>query len=409
MEEAGQLIGDGVGSESDSDQSSSGASIRSSGDDIAEIAEDLRNDTCCLAGLGPLLENLVCDIPAGENTQTPLTCTWHPTQFDWEFHDSGIGSTLTLPDEAVMSYSHDGSSLLPALPDQRQNLKQHCKPGKPFGGTAQKHRCKPCRRTFSTRGYLRWHQEKNHKNAPMNEDSSHIIKCSICNKSEDDGNTILCQTCNTRQHFASYYPKNSKDALSAKSSHNYVECLRTSEPKARDQLTQNPEESRPKVQEPKTLNPATWGSASLAQKGGKVHAETFRYRCGSIQGDSDIHIIHITRCSRPEITNYLCLCGRESVDVGDHKKHIRDRSCERLRKTTIAGSTKVDPNFPPNSFDTSLSSPSTAVAGAIDGKAKSVTTSLPQIRVREPIREPEDDNFSKLVLYNLPPTKVALT
>ncbi|KAK4464391.1 hypothetical protein QBC42DRAFT_45550 [Cladorrhinum samala] len=192
LEDAGRLIGDGVGSDSDSDsdESSSGDSVRSSGDDMAEIAEDLRTDTCCLAGLGPLLKNPVYDMPAEAEPQTLLACTWHPTQHysdkiqsrfpqadkdlvnrlgkanykrylrcqavrddghqnegsvagedtasymaptlaaGSKFHDSGIGSSIAPTTvsyaETVMSYSHDGRSV--RVPP----LPEGAKDGRPF-------------------------------------------------------------------------------------------------------------------------------------------------------------------------------------------------------------------------------------------------------------------------------------
>jgi hypothetical protein len=56
------------------------------------------------------------------------------------------------------------------------------------------------------------------------EDEEHnTIKC-ICGFSDDDGQTIFCETCLTWQHIACYYPGHIEDALREDFSHSCVDC-----------------------------------------------------------------------------------------------------------------------------------------------------------------------------------------
>ncbi|KAF5618430.1 ankyrin repeat [Fusarium sp. NRRL 25303] len=51
----------------------------------------------------------------------------------------------------------------------------------------------------------------------------YTIKC-ICNFSEDDGNTIYCETCDTWQHIRCFYPDNVEDAIREDFAHSCAEC-----------------------------------------------------------------------------------------------------------------------------------------------------------------------------------------
>lgn len=55
------------------------------------------------------------------------------------------------------------------------------------------------------------------------EEEPYTIKC-ICNFTDDDGNTIYCETCETWQHIECYYPDNIDDALRADFAHSCVDC-----------------------------------------------------------------------------------------------------------------------------------------------------------------------------------------
>jgi uncharacterized protein len=55
------------------------------------------------------------------------------------------------------------------------------------------------------------------------EEEPYTIKC-ICNFSDDDGNTIYCETCDTWQHIGCYYPHNREEALSEEFAHSCVDC-----------------------------------------------------------------------------------------------------------------------------------------------------------------------------------------
>ncbi|KAL2754395.1 hypothetical protein ACRALDRAFT_2091888, partial [Sodiomyces alcalophilus JCM 7366] len=58
--------------------------------------------------------------------------------------------------------------------------------------------------------------------APADEEP-YTIKC-ICNFSDDDGNTIYCETCDTWQHIECYYPDSREEALREDFAHSCAEC-----------------------------------------------------------------------------------------------------------------------------------------------------------------------------------------
>ncbi|WZH41585.1 SET3 complex protein [Fusarium acuminatum] len=51
----------------------------------------------------------------------------------------------------------------------------------------------------------------------------YTIKC-ICNFSDDDGNTIYCETCDTWQHILCFYPDNREEAVREDFAHSCAEC-----------------------------------------------------------------------------------------------------------------------------------------------------------------------------------------
>lgn len=55
------------------------------------------------------------------------------------------------------------------------------------------------------------------------EEEPYTIKC-ICNFSDDDGNTIYCETCDTWQHIDCFYPDNRDEAIREDFAHSCAEC-----------------------------------------------------------------------------------------------------------------------------------------------------------------------------------------
>lgn len=55
------------------------------------------------------------------------------------------------------------------------------------------------------------------------EEEPYTIKC-ICNFSDDDGNTIYCETCDTWQHIDCFYPNNREEAIREDFAHSCAEC-----------------------------------------------------------------------------------------------------------------------------------------------------------------------------------------
>jgi uncharacterized protein len=55
------------------------------------------------------------------------------------------------------------------------------------------------------------------------EEEPYTIKC-ICGYSDDDGNTIYCENCDTWQHIECYYPNNAEEAVRDEFSHACADC-----------------------------------------------------------------------------------------------------------------------------------------------------------------------------------------
>jgi hypothetical protein len=64
--------------------------------------------------------------------------------------------------------------------------------------------------------------EGSHK-VELVEEEPYTIKC-ICNFSDDDGNTIYCETCDTWQHIDCFYPDNREEAIREDFAHSCAEC-----------------------------------------------------------------------------------------------------------------------------------------------------------------------------------------
>ncbi|KAK5998313.1 SET domain-containing protein 4 [Cladobotryum mycophilum] len=66
------------------------------------------------------------------------------------------------------------------------------------------------------------HDHVTHK-VEATEEEPYTIKC-ICNFSDDDGNTIYCETCDTWQHIDCFYPDNREEAIREDFAHSCAEC-----------------------------------------------------------------------------------------------------------------------------------------------------------------------------------------
>ncbi|KAL7800166.1 hypothetical protein V8C37DRAFT_364329 [Trichoderma ceciliae] len=180
IEDAGGVISEDLCRNSDDSSSDAGSAF--SDDDIYEIAEDLRTDTCVLSGLDPLLKCPIFDLQLEDTVESYALSAWSPEKLfadkienrfpgadaplashlgktnyerylrcqaardaheseealpvtDQEgqgftgtviakskFHDSGIGTSLGLTSsyaETIMSYNHEGQSVrIPPLPKE---------------------------------------------------------------------------------------------------------------------------------------------------------------------------------------------------------------------------------------------------------------------------------------------------
>src|SRR3569833_569757 len=67
-------------------------------------------------------------------------------------------------------------------------------------------------------------QDGPHKVEPtVDGEEPYTIKC-ICSFSDDDGNTIYCETCDTWQHIECFYPNNVEDACREDFAHSCHQC-----------------------------------------------------------------------------------------------------------------------------------------------------------------------------------------
>lgn len=66
-------------------------------------------------------------------------------------------------------------------------------------------------------------KEDTEPRAEIVEEEPYTIKC-ICNFSDDDGNTIYCETCDTWQHIDCFYPDNRDEAIREDFAHSCAEC-----------------------------------------------------------------------------------------------------------------------------------------------------------------------------------------
>ncbi|OAR01847.1 hypothetical protein LLEC1_04555 [Akanthomyces lecanii] len=66
-------------------------------------------------------------------------------------------------------------------------------------------------------------KEDTEPSAEIGEEEPYTIKC-ICNFSDDDGNTIYCETCDTWQHIDCFYPDNREEAIREDFDHSCAEC-----------------------------------------------------------------------------------------------------------------------------------------------------------------------------------------
>ncbi|TPX07660.1 uncharacterized protein E0L32_010658 [Thyridium curvatum] len=76
---------------------------------------------------------------------------------------------------------------------------------------------------ISSAGSVAVAQEEPQKVEPTVEEEPYTIKC-ICSFSDDDGNTIYCETCDSWQHIECYYPDNVQEAYRDDFVHSCVEC-----------------------------------------------------------------------------------------------------------------------------------------------------------------------------------------
>jgi hypothetical protein len=113
------------------------------------------------------------------------------------------------------------------------------------------------------------------------EEEPYTIKC-ICNFSDDDGNTIYCETCDTWQHIECFYPENRDEAIREDFAHSCADCqprplnrekaiertqrLRNAALEEADKKTKRPP-SKSHKRKPKPAEIKTQGSHGAAENG----------------------------------------------------------------------------------------------------------------------------------------------
>ncbi|KAI0021248.1 hypothetical protein F4780DRAFT_770319 [Xylariomycetidae sp. FL0641] len=97
------------------------------------------------------------------------------------------------------------------------------------------------------------------------EEEPYTIKC-ICNFTDDDGNTIYCEVCDTWQHIECYYPYNMEEALSEDFAHACADCKPRPLDRQRAFERQTMRQHRVSTAEAPERKPATKRPPSKGQK-----------------------------------------------------------------------------------------------------------------------------------------------
>ncbi|KAL6898218.1 hypothetical protein GGI43DRAFT_423755 [Trichoderma evansii] len=118
------------------------------------------------------------------------------------------------------------------------------------------------------------------------EEEPYTIKC-ICNFSDDDGNTIYCETCDTWQHIDCFYPENREEAIREDFSHSCADCQ--PRPLNRQKAIERTLRLRSSILEPESIDKKSKRPPSKSHKKKKPSDAHFNGIHGALEGGKHGH------------------------------------------------------------------------------------------------------------------------
>ncbi|UKZ85351.1 uncharacterized protein TrAFT101_001215 [Trichoderma asperellum] len=118
------------------------------------------------------------------------------------------------------------------------------------------------------------------------EEEPYTIKC-ICNFSDDDGNTIYCETCDTWQHIDCFYPENREEAIREDFSHSCADCQ--PRPLNRQKAIERTLRLRSSILEPESIDKKSKRPPSKSHKKKKLSDAHFNGNHGPLEGGKHGH------------------------------------------------------------------------------------------------------------------------
>ncbi|PON23549.1 hypothetical protein TGAM01_v207493 [Trichoderma gamsii] len=163
------------------------------------------------------------------------------------------------------------------------------------------------------------------------EEEPYTIKC-ICNFSDDDGNTIYCETCDTWQHIDCFYPENREEAIREDFSHSCADCQ--PRPLNRQKAIERTLRLRTSIVEPESIDKKPKRLPSKSHKKKKPSDAHFNGIHGPLEGGKHGHNgdHHPTPAKKPKTSH------RPSLSV----------SSQPSKRSPSYGNNRTNPTHPPS-------------------------------------------------------------
>ncbi|KAL9488798.1 hypothetical protein ACSS6W_001075 [Trichoderma asperelloides] len=163
------------------------------------------------------------------------------------------------------------------------------------------------------------------------EEEPYTIKC-ICNFSDDDGNTIYCETCDTWQHIDCFYPENREEAIREDFSHSCADCQ--PRPLNRQKAIERTLRLRSSILEPESIDKKSKRPPSKSHKKKKPSDAHFNGIHGVLEGGKHGHNAdhHPTPAKKSKTSH------RPSLSV----------SSQPPKRSPSYGNNRTNPTHPPS-------------------------------------------------------------